>query len=100
MLFIFISRLLLRPIKGDFRPPFEFQVDHHKLRFLYFEKLSLNVEKVKSQDYFGFQVYRQKLNFLLFCSVSEPKPPFLAGAGAGPEKITQFRLRLQLRLHY
>ena len=33
-------------------------------------------------------------------SRSCPEPPFLAGAEAGAEKITQFRLRLRLRLHY
>ena len=31
---------------------------------------------------------------LLFFSVSEPEPAFLAGAGAGAEKNTKFRLRL------
>ena len=38
-----INRLWSR-YKAGF--PFDFQVNHQKLRFLYFEKLSLNVEKV------------------------------------------------------
>ena len=54
---------------------FDFQVDHQKLRFVYFEKLSLNVERVKSRDYFGFQVDCQQLIFLYFfvCFLGLPR---------------------------
>ena len=40
--------------------------------------------------------YRSVLSDLqpVLRSRSRPEPPFLAGAGAGAEKITQFRLRL------
>ena len=39
--------------------------------------------------------YHRAFTFFPGMSVAEPEPPFLAGAGA--EKITQFRLRLRYR---
>ena len=36
-------------------------------------------------------------NIPVFRSRSHPEPPFLAEAGAGAEKITQFRLRLNYK---